>query len=429
MHDTCMPEIALFSLLPCDELGSLLKKLRRIELPAGSVVIREGDRGDKFFILLEGQLEIVKAMGTPEERLLSVREPGDYVGEMSLLDPEGLRTASIRTSTWSSLLELNHGDFEALLLRHPGMAWQMARMLSQRLKDTDNATIRDLQAKNLELGCAYRELQAAHVQIVEKERLERELEVAREIQQSILPRSVPRLPGFDFGALMIPARAVGGDLFDFIPLSCNALGIAVGDVSDKGVPAAIFMAMTRSLIRSEAKRAASPKEALEGVNRHLMEMNDAGMFVTALYGVLNLGTGEFSFARAGHLPPLLCGPTGTVCTPPVSFGQVLGIISDPVFDESSLTLEPGSTLMIYTDGLSEATDERERIFGEEGVRKALSSACDDSAQGICGKMVEAALLHCGAMPQSDDMTVVAIRAAGTASDGNSRLKQYSTELL
>ena len=417
MHNSCMPEIALLSSLPCDEVGPLLKRLRRVELAAGSVVIREGDRGDKFYILLEGQLEIVKAMGTPDERLLSVREPGDYVGEMSLLDPEGLRTASIRTRTRSSLLELNHGDFEGLLLRHPGMAWQMARMLSQRLKDTDNATIRDLQAKNRELDRAYRELKAAHAQIVEKEKLERELEVAREIQESILPRSVPRLPGFDFGALMVPARAVGGDLFDFIPLSTKTLGIAVGDVSDKGVPAAIFMAMTRSLIRSEAKKAVSPKEALAGVNRHLMEMNDAGMFVTVLYGVLDLGTGEFSYARAGHLPPLLCGQTGSVYTPVVSFGQALGIIADPVLDESSLTVGPGSTLMIFTDGLTEATDERDRILGEEGVRSIFSSAHGDSAQEICGKMVEAALLHCGAMPQSDDMTVVAIRAAKTASAG------------
>lgn len=415
MRRESVPVIPLFSSLPCEEVTHLLATLRKIELPENSVVIREGDRGENFFILLEGQLEIVKAMGAPEERLLSIREPGDYVGEMSLLDPDGLRTASIRTRSAAKLLELDHGEFEALLMRHPGVVWQMARMLSLRLRDSDNATIRDLQEKNRQLDSAYRELQAAHAQIVEKEKLERELQVAREIQESILPRTLPNFYDFDFGARMIPARAVGGDLFDFIPLSHDALGIAVGDVSDKGVPAAIFMAMTRSLIRSEAEKASSPREALAGVNRHLMEMNDAGMFVTVLYGVLNATTREFAFARAGHLPPILCQRDGSISTPSVALGQPLGVFPNPALDEASLTLNPGSTILIYTDGLSEAMDEGGEIFGMERVHVALSSQRGNSAQGICGKMVDAALLHCGSVPQNDDMTVVAVQAANPAS--------------
>lgn len=410
MHEMSVPEIALFSSFPSEEVARLLNRLHKIELPPNSIIIREGERGDNFYILLEGELEIVKAAGTTEERLLSTREPGDYVGEMCLLDPDGLRTATIRTRTRARLLEVKHSEFESLLLRHPGMAWQIARMLSLRLRDSDNATIRDLREKNIQLDRAYRELQAAQVQIIEKERLERELQVAREIQESILPRTLPESPGLDFGAMMVPARAVGGDLFDFIPIGPHALGIAVGDVSDKGVPAAIFMAMTRSLIRSEAKKAASPREALEGVNQHLLEMNDAGMFVTVLYGVLDLVTLEFTFARAGHLPPILCDRNGGISSPSVALGQALGVFPDPVLDEASLTLAPGSTLFVYTDGLSEATDEREQIFGVERIYDALSAQRDNSAQGICSKMIDAALLHCGVMPQNDDMTVVAVQA-------------------
>ena len=130
-------------------------------------------------------------------------------------------------------------------------------MLSSRLDQTQNRTILDLEEKNLQLTQAYDSLKAAQQQVIEKEKMELELNVARGIQQSMVPRTRPNLPGFDFGARMIPARAVGGDFFDFIPLDENALGIVIGDVSDKGVPAALFMALTSNLVRrSQALRLA-----------------------------------------------------------------------------------------------------------------------------------------------------------------------------
>jgi serine phosphatase RsbU (regulator of sigma subunit) len=119
---------------------------------------------------------------------------------------------------------------------------------------------------------------------------------------SVLPETLPDLPGYEFGALMIPARAVGGDFYTFFQLPKNRLGIVVGDVSDKGVPAALFMALTYSLIRAEAVRTSSPVQAFRKVNQHLLQMNSSSMFVTMVYGILDCGNGEFRFARAGHHP-------------------------------------------------------------------------------------------------------------------------------
>src|SRR5207302_6921336 len=136
-------------------------------------------------------------------------------------------------------------------------------------EEAENRTIRDLQEKNLQLTQAYERLKLAQAQLIEKEKIEKELEVARGIQESMVPRKLPQLPGFDFGARMLPARAVGGDFFDFIPLNDGALGIVIGDVSDKGVPAALFMALTSNLLRAEAQRGSSVSDALLHVHRQL----------------------------------------------------------------------------------------------------------------------------------------------------------------
>ncbi|HSH40200.1 MAG TPA: cyclic nucleotide-binding domain-containing protein, partial [Chthoniobacterales bacterium] len=275
MHEPPLRRVPLFASLPNEELERLGAMLRQLELPANTLVFREGDAGNTVLIILDGQLEVINAHGTADERLLALRWAGEFVGEMSLLNAEGRRTASVRACTAARLVELTRVDFDGLLRRHPAVAYDLARVLSSHVQAANTATIRDLQQKNSQLAQAYAELQAAHVQIVEKEALERELDVARQIQQSMLPRTMPRVAGFDFGALMVPARSVGGDFFDFIALGPDTIGVVIGDVSGKGVPAALFMALTRSLMRAEAGRAGSPAEALRNVNRHLLDMNDA----------------------------------------------------------------------------------------------------------------------------------------------------------
>ena len=359
---------------------------------------------------MEGLIEIVKALGTSDERLLGVREPGTFIGEMSLFNPEHRRTASVRARTALKLLEMTRMEFDALLARQPTLAHEMVRVLTGRLAAAENATVLDLRAKNQQLTQAYVELQAAHLQIVEKEKLEHELEVARQIQASILPRRLPRLPGFDLGARMEAAAAVGGDFFDFVPLGGGRLGIAVGDVSDKGMPAAIFMALARSLLRAEALRDASPLETLRSVNRLLLDMNDAGMFVTVLYGVLDGPGSAFTFARAGHESPLLVDAHGQVETPGRQPGQPLGLFQSPSLAEQTVRLQPGALLLIFTDGVVDAVDASNGDFGLERLREALSAAAHGSAQAVCDGLFAAITRHRGAAPQHDDVTLIAVKS-------------------
>jgi serine phosphatase RsbU (regulator of sigma subunit) len=285
-------------------------------------------------------------------------------------------------------------------------------VLSLRLRDADNATIADLHEKNRQLAEAYEELKAAQAQLIEKEKLEQELRTARWIQQSILPGALPRLRGFDFGVRMEPARAVGGDLFDFIPLGRGHVGIVVGDVSDKGVPAAIFMALTRSLLRAEASRASAAAVVLRRVNHLLLDMNEAGMFVTMLYGVLDGQQGRLAYARAGHELPLLFSPAADPYLPAHSPGNPLGIFDTPVLDEGELALSSGNTLLLYTDGATDIADPSGVPFGLERLQAVAQTAVRSgaSAQGLCDRVWQALGEFQAGSPQADDVIVLAVRA-------------------
>ncbi len=385
--------------------------MSEVDLPAGQLVFAEGEPGDRFYLVREGSVEVVKALDTAEARRLATRGPGEYFGEMSLLDPVGLRTATVRTLTSAQLLSLSRSDFNHLLQTHPTLAYEMVRTLALQLRDNNNATISDLRRKNTELAAAYLELQAAQAQIIEKEKLEQELRTAKRIQQSILPAELPRVPGYDCGALMVPARSVGGDLYDFIPLGRGWLGIAVGDVSDKGVPAAIFMALTRSLLRAEVTRAASPRRALERVNRLLLDMNQDGMFVTLLYGILDAAQRTFTYVRAGHELPLLVRSSGEAGLLERGRGAPLGLFEQVGLDEQVTALRPGDTLLIYSDGATDATDNRDALYGAERLFASATAAVGAaSAQGFCDALWTGIDAHRGGALQADDVTLVALRA-------------------
>jgi serine phosphatase RsbU (regulator of sigma subunit) len=405
-----LAQVPLFTSLPDDELEHLAASLRLLEIPSQTVIFHEGEQGGHLYIVREGALEVVKALGTPDERLIGVRGPGEFVGEAALFNPDGQRTASVRTREASRVWEMTRADFSAVLERQPTVTYQIVRVLSQRLNASHNNALRDLQEKNRRLSEAYEELKAAQAQIIEKERLERELKVAQEIQMSILPRTLPRLSGFDFGAQLVPARWVGGDFYDFIPLDDHTLGVMVGDVTDKGVPAAIFMAQTRALLRAEAVRAGSPRDVLQRVNQHLLDMNQQGLFATVLYGVLEAVRGEFSYARAGHEPPMLCDADGALLPLNRGGGQPLGILDEPLLDEQRVSIPRGGTLLLYTDGVTESRNEQRAIWGEARLGAALRAQVGAPAQEVCDKLLEAVLTHQGRASQFDDVTLVAIHA-------------------
>ena len=410
MNASTIGRVPLFAALPPAELATLAASLRQSRYPAHTVLFREGDYGDRFYIVLDGQIAIIKALDTDDERLLTVHGAGAFIGEMSLLSPDGLRTASARVHADAQMLELTRADFDALLQRHPMLAYEMLRVLSTRLREAQDAAIRDLHEKNERLAQALADLHAAQAQIIEQETLERELRRAREIQESILPRTLPRLAGFDIGARMLPARMVGGDFFDVIPLAPDNLGVVIGDVSGKGIPAALFMALTCSLLRAEARRVTSPEEVLRSVNAHLLGMNARGMFVTVLYGVLDRTTQEFVYVRAGHELPLVWDATGTALPPTTGRGLPLGLFPYPVLDIQTVRLPAGSTLLLYTDGVTEATDAKGELFGLERLIATTRISMRAAAQELCDDVLQAVTTYHGPVPQADDITVLAVQA-------------------
>jgi phosphoserine phosphatase RsbU/P len=411
MDPALLDNIHLFSSLPESERAKLVDILRISELPAHTVICHEGDPGDRMYLIKKGKVEVVKAMGTTDEKVLTHITAGDYFGEISLLQRLGLRTATVRSLTPITLLEVTRTDFEGLMIRWPNLALEMLRELSLRMSDSQAIIIQDLQEKNEALAEAYRELQAAQAQIIEKEKLERELQLAQHIQMSMLPSGLPETHGFDFGARILPARTIGGDLYDFVPINqAGAIGVLIGDVSDKGVPAALFMALTRSLLRAEASLGLPPAEVLQLVNRHLLEMNKSKMFVSMLYGILNPETRDFRYARAGHEIPLMIDSAGNIHKIGYSPGQLIGIFPEPLLDEQSVKIPDGATLLLFTDGVTDANNSDGAFFGNERLQEALQTHRDCTAQEICDNIFAEIIAFQGHAPQMDDITLVAVRS-------------------
>src|SRR5262249_29928750 len=220
----------------------------------------------------------------------------------------------------------------------------------------------------------------------------------------------PVMAGFDFSASMVPARVVSGDFYDFIPLDDDRLGIVIADVCGKSLPAALLMALTRSLLRAEASRDNSPSDVLRSVNRHLLDMNDSRTFVTMLYGVLHRRTRGFTYVRAGHELPLVVGPGGEMIVPELGLGQPLGILPRPELDLQTVVIPRGGVLLLYTDGVTEAVDSNGSFFETERVYATARQASGASAQVVCDRLLEAVTAHRGPAPQADDVTLVAVHA-------------------
>jgi len=290
MKTNLLANIPLFHDLPVSELEHLQSTMKVRYLEPGEILFREGQVGLHFYVIADGELEILMGAETPEELVLNVISTGEYLGEMSLIVPGGERSATVRARTKTVLLSMSRDEFTALLGRHPLLAQAMVSVLSERLESTNDATFRDLTEKNRALQKAYDELKAAHEQLIEKERLERELQVAADIQLSILPTVLPSPPSCDFGARISPARQVGGDFYDVFRVDENKVAVLIGDVTDKGVPAAIFMARSHALIVAESDTNKDPEQVMKKVNGHITKLEKTTQFVTVTYGILDIHT-------------------------------------------------------------------------------------------------------------------------------------------
>lgn len=256
-----------------------------------------------------------------------------------------------------------------------------------------------------------RESQQEHNQL---ESIKNDLAIAGEIQQTILPRSFPPFPELtevvDIYASMTPAKDVGGNFYDFFQIDDERIGLVIADVSGKGVPASLFMAVSRTLLRATALRGVSSAECLTYANKLLCKESLDSMFVTVFYGIYHYKTGMMDYTNAGHNPPYLLRGGRTVECLPVASNFVVGVFDDIEFESNTLTFGIGDTLLLYTDGVTEAFNDKREQFSESNLQDILASMHESSsAKEVVTSVLQSVKTFSGDYPQSDDITLLSLQ--------------------
>lgn len=244
---------------------------------------------------------------------------------------------------------------------------------------------------------------------VEKGRMQRELQMAREMQTRFLPQDIPQIDGWEFAARWEPAREVAGDYFDFVPVGPDKLGLIIADVTDKGAPAALFMIFSNSIVRASLLPTIHPMESIQNANRLISSKSPNAMFVSLFYAQLEPGTGQMTYVNAGHNPPLYYHAADNRLERLYRTGMVLGIDPDTPYTQSIITLQPGDFLLLYTDGLPDAIDDLEKPFGMDRLEKITMDNVHAPAEMILNLLDEALFAHTSGATPFDDVTLMMVR--------------------
>jgi sigma-B regulation protein RsbU (phosphoserine phosphatase) len=304
-------------------------------------------------------------------------------------------------------------------LMHMGLALLMARPFDEALKVVEEVIIPMVIANMLGMAIfafIIRNLIIEKRTASEKEKYRRELEktefqmeTAKEIQQSFLPEAPPSIEGFEIAALTLPAEQVGGDFYDFIPISSDRWGMVIADVSGKGVPAALFMGLSQALIRAGTADNSTPVHTVQKANDLLINEARSSMFVTVLYAALDSKGKVLHYVNAGHNPPLVFkGGTGEIILLRTR-GIALGVMDDIEFEEKQLKLESNDMLVMYTDGVTEAVNKAQEEFGTERLQQMLLKNNNLTARDFMEKLKNEVLAFSEGQPQFDDITLVVLK--------------------
>lgn len=380
---------------------------------------------------LGGEPERVQTVvGAGHRRIIDVGMPVRYanaagIGELHLGISEESITRTVQAQLVKillvSLVALGLGIIGAIVLAR-FIVWPV-RVLTQGAEKigAGNLTHRIEVSTRDELGQLAHSfndmttrLKVAQDELLEKQRMEEELRIAQEIQESLLPTSFPEVKGYDIHAMYHAAKEVGGDYFDFIPVAENQLGLAVADVSGKGVPGSLGMTVTRTILRAQAPGQGDAAAVLTKVNRLIWSDIKRGMFVSVMYVILDGPRKTAHVASAGHNPMFLYRAARkeveALCPP----GLALGLDPGPIFERRvrgvEVALQPGDLMVMYTDGVTEAMNNKQQEFGEDALVKVLQRVEGLTAQQVIRRISEAVNRFVGDTPQSDDITVLAVRA-------------------
>jgi len=265
-------------------------------------------------------------------------------------------------------------------------------------------------------------LEIAQRELVEKERIRRELEIAHELEERLFPSAQTRIPGWEIASFHRSAEEVGGDYFDVVALGKDRYGIAIGDVAGKGIPGLVVMAMAGALLRSHAPAHTSPAQLLAHLNELIHPSMKRGMFITLFYGILDARRGSFTFANAGHNPLLFYSTANAVCLPVKTTGMPLGLMRGDRFEkklaDQTIEIDSGDILVQYTDGVNEAANTSDEEFGVDRVVEIVGSAGESGSRAdeVVARLSNDVQAFAAGAPQSDDITVIALRRLAAEGD-------------
>jgi sigma-B regulation protein RsbU (phosphoserine phosphatase) len=379
--------------IPKAELEELVGRCREVEIAPGEVLLAPGEANDTLYFILGGQLQV--HIGSRDSGDGFAILPGEIVGEMSIIESKPVSAwviADLRTTLLAMPEQVFWENFSTL----PYATRGLLQLLIARVRKTDAV------------------LQGEFARKVHYEHIQRELSGAAKIQANILPSQEPLLSSdrVRASALIRTAREVGGDFFDAMTLDGHTVAVAVGDVSGKGMPAALFMVRVITLLRTSLRRAQPLSEILPSLNRMLCEGNDELMFVTLAVAVLDTDTGCLAYLNGGHNPPYLSSGGGPFRLGEAPQGPLLGVDPNAVYKVQNTVMKAGDTLVLYTDGVTEAENSLKEQFGSARTAAALDLAgSKGDVKALVGDLAETVTRFAGDAPQSDDITVLALRMA------------------
>jgi serine phosphatase RsbU (regulator of sigma subunit) len=360
-----------------------LSSMRKQIFRKGDWLFRKGDQADRMFYLHRGLLLL------PEIRK-HIR-PGQVLGEMGLFSPRHERTASALCEEDVEVYTMGREEMVEFFRQDPSLALNL-----------------------MQLSCT-RFMENVRAETEAKERIRSELRIAHDIQVSMLPRAVPTLAAdgaIEILAAMDPAKEVGGDFYDFFPVGGDKLCVLIGDASGKGVPAALFMSVGKALLKAEATRGLPPHEVLSRVNQLLCSENHLCMFATVACLMIEPARGAVEICNAGHNPPLLFNSRSKVRELEAPRGMALGVLDDVSYASCTLSLNPGDSIFLYTDGVTEAANPNQELFTQTRLEACLARLADQKLPDLIAAVKEEVADHADIEPQSDDITMVALRYRG-----------------
>jgi sigma-B regulation protein RsbU (phosphoserine phosphatase) len=422
LHDL-LREVLWFKHLDTTTLSHMAAHLGQRRLAAGEVLFNQGDTSYDCFVILAGSLEVLTFVNGTELRL-EVYDAGQMIGEMALID-RSPRSATVRAVDNSYLVVISEADFKTLIGSNPELAMNMLRNSTTRVRNTNLRMIGDLERKNAELLAAYQQLKAAQAELIRLNRIEQELAVARQIQESFLPRTLPQPAGWQVSAYSRGAQAVGGDFYDCIELSDGRLGLVVADACGKGVVAALFVALSRSLLRAaslapwifQGGMVRDAESILTGalwlVNDYICrEHAESNMFITLFYAVLDPRSGDLAYVNAGHNPPLQVDGPGMHIRELQEGTLPIGIVASQEFAVQRAHIAPGARIILFTDGITEAMNAAGEPFTDDRLHAVLREGAAHASQDLVTLVIQQVDAYAAGEPQADDMTLMVVSRLG-----------------